>query len=405
MAKKRVLFISALDFKEKSIQVIRKTPEFFVKSGWEVDYLVARDSSSRGNYYYENEVHIDGVSVDRFYWPFPRLRSINVRIFSLVFEKIISFYLVLLLFFKARLKIRSKSYDVVYGYELHGALAAHLLSLIHKKSKLVTRFQGTFLYEMKKKKQYLRLLYNLDLILAIYLNSDLIIMTNDGTQGDRAVQWIKGDKAFNMFFWVNGVDIPRCSYSLTRKNECVLLSVSRLVQWKRVDRCLKVVYELKKKGFDNFVYYIVGEGGERLRLEEYARKLDVQDNVCFVGAIKHDDLGEYYLMADVFLSMYDSSNVGNPLLEAIRNNKLIVTLKNGDTGDWIEHWETGLIYDESNFCAGEVASDLASLLSDEGKKNKLREKLKEVESAKLWTWDERLSCEVESISALVEGEG
>jgi len=32
-----------LDFKEKSIQVIRKTPEAYIEAGWDVHYVVARD--------------------------------------------------------------------------------------------------------------------------------------------------------------------------------------------------------------------------------------------------------------------------------------------------------------------------------------------------------------------------
>lgn len=50
---KKILFLSGLDFKDKSIQVIRKTPEAYVNSGWSVHYIVARDTSSKGNYYYE----------------------------------------------------------------------------------------------------------------------------------------------------------------------------------------------------------------------------------------------------------------------------------------------------------------------------------------------------------------
>ena len=34
---------------------------------------------------------------------------------------------------------------------------------------------------------------------------------------------------------------------------------------------------------------------------------------------------------------YERSNLGNPLLESIRMNKLIVTLNNGDTGKLIRH--------------------------------------------------------------------
>ena len=42
--------------------------------------------------------------------------------------------------------------------------------------------------------------------------------------------------------------------------------------------------------------------------------------------------------------MYESSNVGNPLLESIRLNKLILTLDNGGTSEWISHKVTGFIY-------------------------------------------------------------
>ena len=58
---KKILFISGIDFKEKSIQVIRKTPEAYVKRGWDVHYLVLRDVSKRGNYYYEEPLNPSGV--------------------------------------------------------------------------------------------------------------------------------------------------------------------------------------------------------------------------------------------------------------------------------------------------------------------------------------------------------
>lgn len=66
--KRKILFLSALDFKEKSIQVIRKTPEAYVAAGWDVRYIVARDTTRRGNYSYEREINPDGVRIERFAW-------------------------------------------------------------------------------------------------------------------------------------------------------------------------------------------------------------------------------------------------------------------------------------------------------------------------------------------------
>jgi len=72
---KKILFISGLDFKEKSIQVIRKTPEAYVAADWEVDYIVARDNSLFGDYHYEDEINPEGINITRVYWPFAKLRA------------------------------------------------------------------------------------------------------------------------------------------------------------------------------------------------------------------------------------------------------------------------------------------------------------------------------------------
>jgi len=70
---KSILFISALDFKEKSIQVIRKTPEAYVKAGWQVHYVVARDNSKYGNYFYEERININGINTIRISYPLSKI--------------------------------------------------------------------------------------------------------------------------------------------------------------------------------------------------------------------------------------------------------------------------------------------------------------------------------------------
>ena len=71
----RVLFLSSLDFKEKSIAVIRKTPEAYVAAGWDVTYIVARDTAANGNYSYEAVIDPEGMRIERFRWPIPRIRE------------------------------------------------------------------------------------------------------------------------------------------------------------------------------------------------------------------------------------------------------------------------------------------------------------------------------------------
>ena len=95
---KKILFLSAIDFKDKSIQVIKKTPEFYGKSNWEVDYIVARDTSKVGNYYYESIVDISNINVQRFNWSFEKKRASKNRVISLFFSKIASFVVIFRLF-------------------------------------------------------------------------------------------------------------------------------------------------------------------------------------------------------------------------------------------------------------------------------------------------------------------
>lgn len=189
---KKILFLSGLDFKEKSIQIIKKTPESYAQKGWDVTYIVARDNSPTGNYYYEKIVSVPKTNVKRFYWPFPKLRSKLPRIPALLLSKLASLIVVFKLFLYAYKENKKNKFNVIYGYELQGVLAMNLLRpFLKKEQKTVSRFQGTFLNEMIEKKHKARLFFNFDLILAIWLKSDLIIMTNDGTQGDQAVQKIK----------------------------------------------------------------------------------------------------------------------------------------------------------------------------------------------------------------------
>ena len=399
---RKILFLSALDFKEKSIQVIRKTPEYYASNGWEVDYIVARDNVKGGNYSYEREINPKDIKTYRFYWPLLKLRAVKNRYLSLFFSKLASVIVIFFLFLKGYKKIRLNNYDVIYGYELQGVLATFLLKPFLRTEKIVTRFQGTFINEMLEEKQWLRLIFNMDLLIALKVKSDLTIMTDDGTQGNKAIQKVRGiNKIGNLKFWPNGVDaIEHSEWPDNSKENIKIISISRLVGWKRVDRCLRVVERLVANGFVNFEYEIVGGGEKREELEKLVNDLSLRNFVKFSGALSHYDALIKLKSAQLFFSMYDSSNVGNPLLEAIRANKLIVTLNNGDTGKWIKHKVNGLIYKPDDEFFNQAAQDIERLISDGTSRVKILNNLKLTELEKLWVWCERLKQEEKAINEL-----
>lgn len=423
MQTKRILFLSGLDFKEKSIQVIRKTPEAYRDAGWYVEYIVGRDNSVKDNYFYENIVEIKGIHVERFNIPLVKLSNISSnRLLDSFILRLRRYICILLLIYKGRKKLIEDNFDVVYGYEFIGFLAAKFLKFCGytKKAKIIARFQGVlYVKEWIRNRKWQHKILDWDYLVALKSKSDLCIMTNDGSQGNWVLEQLKSKHCHNLLFVSNGVDkFPEVetfdfkhisNFPCDVKDKTILISVSRLDPAKGIDHNLEVV---KRLIFDyhmeNIRYWIVGEGNDKSRLENIVRKWNLTNYVIFWGAVHHEHIPALLHFAKVFLSMYLSTNVGNPLLEAIRANKFILTLSNGDTGKWITHLKTGLIYtvgNDRNITETEydqMAKDLNQMLLHPSLMKNILSNLKLAEEKMLWTWEARFSAELNQVELLLD---
>jgi glycosyltransferase involved in cell wall biosynthesis len=231
-------------------------------------------------------------------------------------------------------------------------------------------------------------------------------MTDDGTLGDKAMKIFKSKSLLNFKFWANGVDeqklsvdkIQKFKNKLGLKDEKIFVSISRLESWKRVDRAIDIIKKVKE---ENIKYFIIGDGYLKEDLENKVKELKLEDKIIFIGAIPNNKVKQYLNIADYFFSLYDLSNVGNPLLEAIRANKIIFTLNNGDTARWIQHKENGFIYDINENLYENMARDIYEVIQNQELQNKILENIKITEKEKLWTWDERMNAEVKEVERLL----
>jgi len=247
-------------------------------------------------------------------------------------------------------------------------------------------------------------------MLAMFLPSDMCFMTNDGTKGDDALRLIRSRNLKHFKFWVNGVDISNDDEAVLQRTKAslniscrhtVCITVCRLEKWKRVDRGIEVIFKLVKEyNIDNIYYLIVGDGIERENLEKLVSRLGLNGNVRFMGAIEHRKAMTYLNMADIAISTYEHSNVGNPLLESILSQKVIFTLDNGDTRSWIRHGENGFIYQIKEGYKDQMAADIAHVIQDKRLKASIVEAVRETAKSRLWSWDQRLSAEVQSVANL-----
>jgi glycosyltransferase involved in cell wall biosynthesis len=303
--------------------------------------------------------------------------------------------------------LERESIDLVYAYEVHGALAARRLQ---RRTRLptVARFQGTVMHPTLR--NFGARLRKYEEVLALRLPAQLYIMTDDGTQGDEVLAKLNPKSAGKVRFWRNGLDLDRLRPAEPREaarvhdelglpaDAFVLLTASRLAEWKRVDRAVRALAELRPH-VPEALLAIVGDGEERANLEALAAELGVADRVRFAGAVPQTEVARYMQSADVFLAVANLSNVGNPLLEAMACGKTVVAVDAGDTGKLIRDGETGRLLSWGAPAA--IAQAVRELAGDAALRARLAAGARRHADEHFWTWEARMAAELEEVERLV----
>ena len=396
--------ISYWDFQEHGMQVIKRTPLYFAQQGHKVTFMVHSETTEKPALI--KDLH-PNVRILRFNLT---LKCIE-RIPKLRRIKQLSFFGVLCIFNALKMYRDGKKPSVIYAAESDAVLTGCILRWLYK-APLVTRFYGvsriTAYFDSERKKLNRIGLRHIGSRLALTRKADMIVITNDGSNGLELVRVINR-RVKNVKFWRNGIDkkfvsssnvSSLCEFHGIRPEDFVLLTVCRLDPMKRVDRAIRALNYLQKAGVMNSKLVVVGHGSECLSLEGLASKLGIEQSVLFVGAVEHDRIYEYYALGDVFLSLYDSSNVGNPLLEALNSGKCIVSLNTGSTDEVIRDGINGILLevgDDEIDLAKRLAAVLKELYMNPELLIRLTNGAKAYSKQHQWTWNERLKVELDSI--------
>ncbi len=133
--------------------------------------------------------------------------------------------------------------------------------------------------------------------------------------------------------------------SLGLEEKKVLLTVGRLdpsERYKGHDLVISAMPKLVAMGHDA-VYVVVGDGGDRPRLEALAGDLEVSDRVRFLGGIEPPLLMEAYRMADVFVMPSTGEGFGIAFLEAMACGTSAIGLRAGGARDALADGDLGTV--------------------------------------------------------------
>ena len=151
----------------------------------------------------------------------------------------------------------------------------------------------------------------------------------------------------------------RAAWGLEGKR--VLLTVGRMASCERYkghDHVIAALPDLVRRGHD-VLYLIIGEGDDRARLEEMARKVEVAERVRFLGVLGARDLVRAYRMADLFVMPSIGEGFGIAFLEALASGTPALGFNVAGSRDSLAEGKLGTVISEENELPGTIARLLA----------------------------------------------
>jgi N-acetyl-alpha-D-glucosaminyl L-malate synthase BshA len=137
----------------------------------------------------------------------------------------------------------------------------------------------------------------------------------------------------------------RCSNKvLAPGGEKVITHISNFRKVKRITDVVEIFYRINKKVPSRLV--MLGDGPERERAEEQARKLGILQSVSFLG--KTNEIERVLRMSDLFLLPSETESFGLAALEAMAAGVPVISSNTGGLPEVNIHGKTGFMADVGN---------------------------------------------------------
>jgi N-acetyl-alpha-D-glucosaminyl L-malate synthase BshA len=237
--------------------------------------------------------------------------------------------------------IRNNNLDLLHvHYAIPHASAAFVAKQILKKENktipVITTLHGTDITLVGRDKMYAP-------VVAFSINQSDAITAVSQNLRDETYKTFKIEKEIEVIF--NFVDVERFTRKpidafrkvIAPNGERILLHASNFRKIKRVQDVVEIFYNVNKEVPSKLLF--VGDGPERQTAEQLSRKLNVCDQVQFVG--KQEQMEDILAIADLFLLPSEYESFGLAALEAMAAGVPVVSTNVGGLKEIIIPGVTG----------------------------------------------------------------
>jgi glycosyltransferase involved in cell wall biosynthesis len=291
--------------------------------------------------------------------------------------------------------LRRQRYDFVYGHGSLGALAC--LAARRRGLACGQRLYGVFSLVARLERlprpaiamrQPLR-------YLSFRAAKDFLLITDDGSQGDRAWERLGRRGAFDFHFWRNGVDFAPATADRPElgEDDRFLFMPARITAWKGQHHALEILRQLHATGRTDVKLYLSGAVAEPAYWAEFERLRDaygLNPFVRYLGSLPLPALVPYYRHSAAVLAPYEQASLGNVVIEALAAGGIVVTQDSPVLDGVISDGENGFRVRSP----AEAAARLTALLQKPEQARAMRARAVASARRTFESWDQRVAREI-----------
>lgn len=156
----------------------------------------------------------------------------------------------------------------------------------------------------------------------------------------------------------------------------VFLFIGQVVGRKGISCLIDACSLLDSKGVKNFSVVVIGDGEQRVEMEELTQKRGLGDRIHWVGWVKYGGLGSYFENTDVFVFPTLEDIWGMVVLEAMLFGKPVLCSKWAGAKEMVIQGESGFIFNP--YQPEELASYMQKFIQEPELAKKMGERSQEI---------------------------